>query len=369
MRVRNLVVGVAMTVALGLGVRSSLAFAEDPIAWRQAPWASDLDLEIGRVKRSFSGSIAIYASDPDHGVRYGHNAGQSSYLASGVKIAFMVEVFRQAHRGELSLDEEVVYGPEHIRDGAPIVNKKPQGARFKIRELLSWMMQSSDNAASDMLASRVGLDKINEGLREQGFDGFTPLVALIDVRRGVFRELDVHADDLTPLEIRTIRWTPVWDPQVNKLTELLGKPRGTYKKQDLLDAYERFYATGVNRARLDTVGAILEAMWRGQLVSPDASRQMLELMSHAKTSQRRILGRLPKGTRVAHKTGSQWERICDLGIIYLPDDRPLVLAACLAGGNDRIGAEEALARVARKAYDLVLAEHKNAERIEKPQAP
>jgi beta-lactamase class A len=349
-------------IAAVSALRSSpTAFAGEP-ELEEAPWGKELDGEVERVKKTFHGTISLYASDPHRGFRHAYNAEKPSYLASGVKIAFMVEVFRQVHKGELSLDDEVIYGPEDIRDGAPVVNPKPLGSKFKIRQLLEWMMQVSDNAASDMIAKKVGLESINKGLKDEGFDGFTPLSRLIDVRRSIFREIDVHADDLTPLEIRNIRWTPIWDPQIAKFTEAVGRPKGTYKKQDMLDAFDRFYETGVNCARVDDIGRIFERLLRGDLVSEDASKQMILLMSETKTSNHRILGRLPPGLKVAHKTGSQYERICDLGIITLTDGKPLILAACLAGGKDRNLAEDTIAKLARKTYDLVAADHAKAAR-------
>jgi beta-lactamase class A len=330
---------------------------------KEAPWGKELDDEIERVKKTFHGAIALYTSDPHRGFRHANNADKPSYLASGVKIAFMVEVFRQVHKGELSLDDEVIYGPEDIRDGAPVVNPKPLGSKFKIRQLLEWMMQSSDNAASDMIAKKVGIENINRGMKEEGFNGFTPLSRLVDVRRSIFREMDVHADDFTALDIRTVRWTPIWDPQIAKFTEMVHRPKGTFKKQDMLDAFERFYETGVNCARLDDIGRIFERLLRGDLVGEAESKEMIKLMSETKTSNHRILGRLPSSLKVAHKTGSQYERICDLGIIYLGDKKPLIFTACLSGGNDRNGAEDTIAKLARKTYDLVVADHQKAAKV------
>ena len=264
----------------------------------------------------------------------------------------MIEVFRQAEQGLLSMDEGLVYRQEDLRDGSPRLRRHPLGSRIKIRDLVHLMVQNSDNAASDMLVKRVGLENINRGLRAQGFQMDNPLISLLDVRRAVFRELDVRADDLTNLEIRTIRWTWGWRSHVRKLEEILGRPPGTYSKNDLHAAYRRFYATGVNHVRVSTLGKIMEALVAGTLVSGDASAQMFKIMSDAKTSTNRMMGLLPRGTRVAHKTGSQWERICDYGVITLPNKNPLIFAGCLADGNDRKLAEQTLAKIARKAYDL-----------------
>ncbi|MCC7384698.1 MAG: serine hydrolase [Deltaproteobacteria bacterium] len=321
-------------------------------------WTQSIEEAIRRVSQRFKGRIALYAIDPELGVRAGHDFERPSYLASGVKVTFMLGVFSQAHAGQLSLDEELTYDDEAVRDGAPVLKPKRIGSRLKIRELLDAMIRHSDNSASDMLARRVGLSNIQRELVESGFDGFTPLTYLIDVRRGILREVDLHADDFTPAQIRDIRYVVGWQAQAAKLTQVLGRPPGTYRKEELQAAFDRYYEIGVNSARLDSVAAIFERMLRRELVSPEASDAMLELLSDVKTSKHRILGKLPPGVRVRHKTGSQYERICDLGIIDLPDRHPLIVTLCLAGGNDRNLAEATLAELARHVYDLAVTAHR-----------
>jgi len=324
----------------------------------EAEWRKSLDDEIARLQRRFKGRISVYTSDDHLGIRYAHDVETPSYLASGVKVPFMIEVFRQASQGLLSMDETITVTEASRRDGAPKLKRYPLGTKIPIRDLVRIMIQFSDNAASDMLAHRVGLENVNAGLKAEGLKHFSPLTYLIDVRRGIFRQLDVHADDLDNLEIREVRWTWGWHAHTKVLTSVLGKPVGTYTKSQLHEAYLRFYETQVNHARVDDVGRMMEKMVGGTLVSEEASAEMLSIMRGAKTSTRRMMGKLPRGTRVAHKTGSQWERICDYGVITLPDERPLVFAGCLAGGNSRTLAEATLASVARKAYDLAVKGHR-----------
>ena len=325
--------------------------------FRPAPWGDLMRDAITDVRGRFSGRLYLYVSDPWRGYQFGHQADRPAYLASGVKMAFMVEVYRQRKLGQLSFGEELAYSEADIRDGAPRINKLKLGARLSIRTLLEWMMRSSDNAASDMLAKRVGLSHVNEGLEAEGVGGFSPLTYLVDVRRGVYRELDVTADDLTPQEVRAIRWTPIWEPQLRKLEQLLGRQPLSLSKARLHAAYDRYYATGVNAAPMASVGLLLEKLCRGELVSPKASHAMLELMSSARTSTNRLMGQLPEGTRVAHKTGSQFRRVCDMGVITLPDSHPLIVAACTES-DDVNGSEQAIAKLARAAYDLALKDHR-----------
>lgn len=328
---------------------------------RPAPWSKAMDAEIAKIKKGFDGTLAAYVSDPYRGYSWGYREEVPMYLASGVKTAFMLEVFRQREAGKLSFKERLHYTEADIRDGAPRTNKHKIGYRPSIATLLDWMMRSSDNAASDMLVKRVGLKNINDNLPKHGLHGVTPLVRLIDVRRGVYRQLDVSADDLTPWQVRKIRWTKIWKPQIKRLTSMLGLPPGSITKEDMFRAYDRFYATGVNRAPMKTMGKMFELMLAGKMISPRASRDMLKLMSAARTSTHRILGKLPRHTKVAHKTGSQFRKLCDLGVVYLEEERPFVVTVCTAS-PDVHAAEEAVARIARKAYDLIAAERKRAGR-------
>jgi beta-lactamase class A len=330
--------------------------------YAEAFWSKALNKEIAGLERQFKGRISIYVSDPELGVEFGYDAERPSYIASGVKVPFMIEVFRQIDQGLLSLDDKLVYRQKDLRDGSPRLKRRPLGSRITIRELVHLMVQNSDNAASDLLASHLGLDNINRGLRAQGFKMDNPLVGLLDVRRAVFRELDPRADDLSNLEIRAVRWTWGWQSHVRKLEDVLGRPRGTYSPDQLHAAYRRFYETGVNHVRVSTLGKIMEAMASGTLVSVEASAAMLKIMRNSKTSRHRMMGNLPRNTPVAHKTGSQWERICDYGVITLPNKKPLIFAGCLADGNDRKRAERSLAKIARRAYDLALAEHRRLAR-------
>ncbi len=322
-----------------------------------APWAPVLDREVAAIRRSYSGDLFAYVSDPYRGYRWGFNAERPTYLASGVKVLFMLEVFRQRQQGKLSFDDTVLFTEQNLRDGAPQVNKLPLNQPVRVGTLVELMMRYSDNAASDMLAEKVGLPRIQAGVREEGLLGITPLTYLIDVRRGVFGEVDPKAALLSPLQIRTLRWTPIWEPQVRKLTEMVGKPKGTYRKSDLLAAYDRFYAKNLNNAPMASMGLLFEKMVRGELIDAPTSLEMLNLMATARTSTHRLMGRLPPGTRVSHKTGSQFQRICDLGVIHLPDQTPLIATICTAGGGAP-ASEAAIARLARKAYDVVLAEHR-----------
>lgn len=346
----------------------ALAFlAASPAAQKDASpsWATEMDTLLRERMKRFKGEFAVHVVDVERGEAYGYRDDVPMYLASGIKLAFMLTVYRAIESGELALTTELTYGEDDLRDGAPELNHQPLNQTYTVEQLLTWMMRASDNAASDLFVDRLGLKAVDQALVDEGIVGFGPLVRLIDVRRGIYRILDARADDLHPREIRKIRWTPIWRPQLRRLEKALGRSPRSFDEKAIHAAYMKFYATGVNRASMKAVAILFRRMLEGTLVSKEASRAMLELLAGARTSEKRLLGRLPRNSDVAHKTGSQYLRFCDLGIVFLPIPRkapdqkgpPLIVTMC-SKDAELTSAERLMAAVARRAYDMALAERK-----------
>lgn len=350
MRAGSIVISPAL---LALLLSPALAQADAPHFVPE--WPVTLQSEVIRVTRGFEGEAMFFVKDLQSGVRYAHNAATPTYIASGVKLVFMVGLFRLIADGEASLDEELTYESSDVRDGAPVFNYLKVGTKIPLRVVLEAMVHQSDNAASDMIARRVGMDTINRTLIEEGITGFGPLTSLLDVRRLVYRLLDPRVDRLSPQDMRAIGFARTTEDRVIRLTDALGELPGTYTIPDVDRAFREYYRTGYNSATMEAVGTVLERIATGQLISPEASQAMIEVLLGTITGADRIKGKLPPGVQVAHKTGTQYQRICDFGIIYPEPDRPVVFAACTKGGGKR-RAEEVISTVARKAYDALLAE-------------
>lgn len=96
------------------------------------------------------------------------------------------------------------------------------------------------------------------------------------------------------------------------------------------------------------MGYLMEAIAREGAVDEGASREMLELLESEKIDNR-IPARLPKGTRVAHKTGSWSNATHDAGIVYSPKATYVIVVLTSYGFEDK-GAEQ-IARISRAVYD------------------
>lgn len=338
-----------------------VALALPPGLLAARPWPVALQTRVVDQSRVFDGEIALYVKDLQSGVRYTHNAATPSYLASGVKVLVMIAVFEAVAAGQLGFDTQLDFGPEDVRDGTPVLKPDMVGARFKVEQILGWMMQRSDNAATDLLVKAVGVDAVNDAARRYGGPGFGPVTPMLEVRRLVYSQLDPRSTTLEASAIRRVRELRSYDARARMLGALLhpkpvkaGKKKPLYTRQQLLDAYRRYYDTGVNSAPIESFGLILEHLARLEVVNPESSQHMLELMLGCQTGSRRIRGGLPKQVPLAHKTGTQLRRVCDLGIFYLDDERPVVFAACLKEFDNLRKAEGVIAATARETHRLLL---------------
>jgi beta-lactamase class A len=313
-------------------------------------WPAELQHDVTQLYRTFPGEITFAVKDLSTGVRYTHNSATPMYIASGIKIAVMVELFRQVRAKQISLDEEIVYGPMDVRDGAPVLSYLRPGTPVTIRLLLEAMINRSDNAATDMIMRRIGVPNVNKGLVKEGIFGFGPITTLLDVRKLVYKDIDPRAMHLSPNDLMLVGVAENIDGRLIKLAEILHEPPGVFARTDLERAYRNYYRTGYNTAPLDAMLVLLERLAKGKLVAPESSKQMLDVMMKTSTGPRRLRAGFPPNTPFAHKTGTQYQRICDFGVFYMSPERPIVIAACVKGGGSRRKAEDVLAYLAHRTY-------------------
>jgi beta-lactamase class A len=107
-------------------------------------------------------------------------------------------------------------------------------------------------------------------------------------------------------------------------------------------AFERYYGTGKNSAKLEAFGIILEKLVRGELLPAEHTSLLLKHMERITTGSRRIAAGLPPGATFAQKTGTQIRRACNVGVVNpRKDEDAVVVAACAAEFESLPQAEEA----------------------------
>ncbi len=331
-------------------------------------WPVELQSDVVKIAKGFNGEFALYVKDLSTGVKYTYNANTPMYLASGVKVPVMIALFKQIRARQTTLDEELIYTAADVRDGAPLLSFLRVGTPVSIRILLEAMIQQSDNAATDMIIRHVGLENVNRALQEEGIFGFGPITTLLEVRRLVYREMDTRTAGFSPQDIFSLGVTRPLEKRLLKFTEMLEEPPGTFTAADYSRAFYDYYAQGYNTAPVAAMGELLERLARGKVVDAPASEAMIKVMLGTETGRRRIRAGLPSTVPLAHKTGTQFRRICDFSVFFMGEDRPIVFAIAVKNSGRR-RSEDVVARLAKRAYWHLASPEERAAALKRPPPP
>jgi beta-lactamase class A len=233
---------------------------------------------------------------------------ESFHAASTMKIAVMMEVFRQAAAGSLKLDDPVVvkndfrsiadaslYSISPDSDSEQSLYKKI-GQTEKVGELVKLMITVSSNLATNILIEQVGPSRVMDLIRKLG-------AQKMRVLRGV---------------------------------------------ED-----SKAYELGMNNtATAHDLTVLLRAIAEGRAVSRKASDEMTRVMLDQKFNEAIPAG-LPAGARVAHKTGSITKINHDAAIVFPPNRKPYVLVVLTRGIEDENRAHKLIADISKTIYNAV----------------
>lgn len=243
--------------------------------------------------RNMPGQVALYYRPLEGGCAQMFNADAPLLAASVIKIPIMVEAFRQFEAGLLSPEAPYVLRDADKLPSCGALNRLHAGLELTMRDLVEMMIVLSDNTATNVLIDRLGLENVNATM------------ARLDMRQSVLRR---------------------------KLFDPAGRAAGI---ENTVSARE--------------IGMLLERMYAGTLISPEASAAMLEILRNQKLNGKLPFYLKPRGIAVAHKTGEDDGITHDVGIVYA--GHPFVL--CMLSNETDVPAFERLIQDAgRELADL-----------------
>jgi beta-lactamase class A len=135
--------------------------------------------------------------------------------------------------------------------------------------------------------------------------------------------------------------------------------REVRKRLDAIDskaaakADEDFNKNDKDTAKPADMNRLLEMIVKRQIVNYVASYQIMDILKECQTGTARIPGLLPKGTEVAHKSGTIGGSINDTGIVFLPYDAGhLAITVFMRNTKATTAARErVIADITRYSYD------------------
>ena len=250
--------------------------------------------EVGLFFRTLDGRDSLFLS-PD--LRF--------HAASTMKLPVMIQVFRDADSARLGLDDRIdvrrtfrsiMDGSAYDLDPADDSDSTLYGrvgGRASVRELVELMITRSSNLAANLLIDLVSAARINRTAHQLGADSIAVLRGVQDI--------------------------PAFNAGLNNTTTA----------RDL--------------------GALLWAIAQDQAASPEACQQMIAVLQRQRFNEG-IPALLPRGTRVAHKTGDITAINHDAAIVYPRRGRPYVLVVLTRGITDMKTSSRLIAELSAMMY-------------------
>ena len=250
--------------------------------------------------------VSVAVRDSTTGVRYDREPARPYHAASTMKVPVLIEVFRQAEAGRLSLDDSLRVRNEFrsIVDGSPFSIEDDSydglygrlGSLVPVRELAEYMITWSSNLATNLLIQAVGADSVQATSERLG-------TSVLKTLRGV---------------------------------------------EDL----KAFEAGLNNTTTAEDLALLLEALAEGRAVSPSADRAMIEMLLRQEFNDMIPAG-LPEGVLVAHKTGNITRIHHDAAVVYPPESGPYVLVILIEGLEQQEVSAALGSRIARSVHETI----------------
>jgi beta-lactamase class A len=192
--------------------------------------------------------------------------------------------------------ENVPFRVESGRDSNSAVHNSI-GKMMRVDELAYHMITTSSNLATNLLLGVIGPESVTQTLKELHVDEG------IELKRGVEDEL----------------------------------------------AFEKGIS---NMVTANGLLKILVMLAEGKAFSPALSRRMMDIL-HGQEFNQGIPARLPKGTRVAHKTGEISTVAHDAGVVYLPKRKPYSLVVLTEWDQGATGRSRTIASISHAIYETL----------------
>jgi beta-lactamase class A len=294
-----------------------------------------LQARVAELALSFPGTIGVYARNIETGAEVTYKSDERFPMASIYKIPIMVQIFREADAGRLSLTDRIDLTEADKRLGSGLLMYFTPGLKPTLHDLLLMMITVSDNTATDKLFSIAGAKNVNAMLATLGIK-------------------DVRVDRPTS-EIIT-DWLAYGDPGVRKLSlsQMISNSEffASFTPEKMEKADKLFLDDPRDHASPRGIAELLVKIFRNEAASEKSCHDMLDLLKLQQVNDR-IPRYLPEGTVVAHKTGEIGYTRNDAAIIY-EGNQHIVLTIFGLRGSEAVPDLELKQRegaIARAVYD------------------
>ncbi|MCW5981501.1 MAG: neutral/alkaline non-lysosomal ceramidase N-terminal domain-containing protein [Bryobacteraceae bacterium] len=248
---------------------------------------AQIDERIRAAVAGFRGTVSLFARNLDTGESYGIREDEPVRTASTIKLPIMTAIFAAVNDGRANWTEQLPLRDADKVSGSGVIREFSNRLPLPLRDLVHMMIVVSDNTATNLLLDHFSGDAVNAYLETLGL-----------VRTRSLRKILGDAAKLNP--------------------EASG-----YSSAGRIAENKRF-GIGVSTPR--EMVSLLEKLERGELVSPQASREMIEILKRQQYKDG--IGRGLGETPVASKSGALDRLRSDVGIVYAERGRLALAITC-----------------------------------------
>ncbi|MCA1626866.1 MAG: class A beta-lactamase-related serine hydrolase [Acidobacteria bacterium] len=242
------------------------------------PAPSTLDSRVRAEVANFKGKVWLSAKNLDTGATYELNGDERVRTASTIKAPIMVEAFARVVEGKAKWGDELLLTKEKKAGGSGILFEFGDGLKLTLRDAVNLMIVVSDNTATNLVLDVLTAEAVNARMDALGL----------------------------------------------KKTRALRKVFGGGVSRAGEDAALKPFGLGVSTPR--EMVTLLEKLERGEVISPAASKEMIELLK--RQQDRRGIGRTLNGVEIASKAGALDHLRSDVGILYTKRGRIAMAITC-----------------------------------------
>jgi beta-lactamase class A len=273
---------------------------------------AQLEASRGPIQQIASGikaKVGVAVADLETGDTIAIDGSGKYPMQSVYKFPLGLAVLHRVDNGRLALGQKIHIGKSELRPDtwSPMREKYPEGnVDLALSEVIRFTVSQSDNNGCDILFRLMGgTDSVDSFIRALG----------ISEMAIVATEEEMHRDG--SLQYRN------WSSPA-------------------------------------AMAQLLRKFYRGEVLSEKSTSFLRQVMEESPTGPRRIKGLLPKGTVVAHKTGSSGAdekgmvaATNDVGVVTLPGGRHVVIAVFVSdAAAEEKACEDVIAKIARVVWDL-----------------
>lgn len=306
----NISLSVLLFLSTNLSFNDKYSFINQS-AFAQTSTSTDLKQKIQSIISGKKALIGVSITGLENNEYVGINDTKHLPMQSVFKFHIALAVLNEVDKGKLSLNQIIDIKKADLTPNiySPLRDKYPKGVKMPLSEIIRYSVQESDNVACDVLLKLLGgPKKVNDYIHQIGV-----------------KDIQIK---LTEKEMQTGNWNAQY---LNWNTSMASNQ-------------------------------LLKIFYDRKILSQKSYDYLWKILLGTKTGTKRIKEKLPKGSLLAHKTGTSGisakgltGAINDIGIVTLPNKKHFAISVFVIDSMENTATnEKIISDISKAASDYFM---------------